>query len=946
MKKSFVLFLLLLSSFSLFAQKGKIAGKVSNSRNEGLSGVTIKIGGAATGFAKTDVDGRYSFNVEAGKKYSITLSYVGYKEKTIDDISITRAGEEENVDVIMEEDSKALEGVTVKSAPRTGARAETINALISYQKNTSTVAQVISGEAIRRSPDKNTGEALKRVTGASIQEGKYLVVRGLADRYNQAMLNGMLLSSTEPDRKTFSFDIFPAPMIDNIIINKAFVPELPGEWAGGLIQVNTKDIPSSPFMNLQIGTGFNTQTIGKDFYQYDGGALDWLGIDDGKRALPAGMPSKSTFASLTSQEKIAYAKQFENVWGTTKNNSNIFPVANKIFQLSGGFNAKLGEKNKLGVILALTYNQTFKHTDYDNSIFNITPGLAQPNFEFHNDKYAQEILAGALANITLQLGANTKISWKNILNENATDYTTMRTGKDYDFNPPYGARIRATELAMKSNTFFNTQLTGDHNIPTLKTKLRWYGSFNILDQFIPDQRRLQYNQDSSIAGNPYVALIGNSNQSQRSGSRYYGSLSDYNYTAGADIAKSFSMGGLNQTVKVGYMLQVKDRLFDARPFTIFLRTDNAALRLLDEKSIFNAANFSDGSDNKFYFDQLSNDRYRYVANSILNATFLQFDNQFTSKLRATWGLRWEHFDQVVGSMVQKDPRHIHTEVNDFLPGLNLTYKSTDKVNWRLSASQTVIRPEFREIVDFAFFDFELGATIQGKRDLVRTKVSNADFRFESYPRAGELFTVGVFYKYFEKPIELFLNQSGTGSSNTFNYINAEHANSYGAELEFRKKLDQVSYGLRNFTLAGNFSYIYNRVKVIDNASTPGISSDRPMQGQSPYIINTTLQYDVEKLGLNTTLLFNQIGRRILYVGNSDVPPVWENPRAQVDFQIAKKVLKKKGELKLNIADLLNKTAFFYHDMNDNGKYDKGTDATAISRKYGTNVSLTFSYAIK
>ncbi len=940
MRKSGLLFLfILIASFS-FAQKGKIAGKISNAKNEGLAGVTIKISGGLTGTVKSDVDGRFSFTAEFGKKYSITLSYIGYKDKSVDDIAISNANEEETVNIIMEEGGKALESVTVKSSARGSAKGETINALIAFQKNTSTVSQVVSGEAIRRSPDKNTSEVLKRVPGTSVQEGKYLVVRGLADRYNQAMVNGVLLSSTEPDRKTFSFDVFPAPMIDNIIINKAFVPELPGEWAGGLIQVNTKDVPSSNFFTIQLGTGFNTQTAGSDFYQYQGGKLDWLGFDDGKRSLPDGMPTKSVFSTLDQTQKTAYGKQFENVWSASKNSSNFFPVTNKSFQISGGFNSKLGANNKLGVVLALTYNQSFKRTNFSNRLYSISNSIASLNFDYANDKYSQDVLAGALANITLQLGNNHKISWKTILNINATDYTTKRTGKDFENDPINGENIRATELALKSNTFFNTSLTGDHNLPKLKAKLHWYGSFNILDQYIPDQRRIQYNQNVVVPGSPYSLLISASKTSQRSGSRYYGYLSDYIYTGGGDISKSTIMNGLSQSVKLGYMLQIKDRLFDSRPFSIYLPSDNPSLRLLSEDVVFSPENFGTGFDNKFAFNEIFGDQYRYVANTILNAGFLQFDNQLSRQLRATWGLRWENFDQVVGSMNQKDPRHVYTKVDDFLPGLNLTYKTNEQTNIRLSGSQTVIRPEFRELSPFAFFDFDLGATTTGNKSLVRTKVTNADLRYELYPRAGELFTIGVFYKYFDKPIELYFNQTGAGSSSTFNYINADKASGYGAELEFRKKLDVVADGLRNFTFQGNFSYIYNRV------TSEGTNLDRPMQGQSPYLINATLQYDVEKAGLSTTLLFNQIGRRILYVGSSDYPPVWEHPRALLDFQIAKKVLKRKGEVKLNVSDLLNQIAYYYHDLNNNGKFEKNSDAISIARKYGTNVNISFSYNIK
>lgn len=212
--------------------------------------------------------------------------------------------------------SQLVQEVVVRSTST--ARKETAASLISFQKNTNTVASVISAEAIRRSPDRTSGEVLKRIPGASIQEGKFIIVRGLADRYNQAMINGILLTSTEPDRKTFSFDLIPSSMIDNIIINKAFVPELPGEWAGGLIQVNTKDIPSKNFFNVQIGSGFNTQTIGKNFFTDKAGNLDWLGIDDGSRALPASYTTKSAFASLSRQNKTNIGKQMKANWVADK----------------------------------------------------------------------------------------------------------------------------------------------------------------------------------------------------------------------------------------------------------------------------------------------------------------------------------------------------------------------------------------------------------------------------------------------------------------------------------------------------------------------------------------------------------------------------------------------------------------------------------------------------
>jgi len=923
----------LLTAFCTNAQTGKLAGKILNDKNEPLAGVSVKITGSQGG-TTTDVEGRFTLTLSTGKKYELIFSAIGYSTKTIDEVEVT-PGQVTDLNVSLSASGKNLNAVTV-TANRSSARKETTASLIQYQRNTNTVAAVISAESIRRSPDRNTGEVLKRVPGTSIVDGKYLVVRGLSDRYNFAMLNGIPLSSTEPDRKTFSFDIFPASLIDNIIINKAFVPELPGEWAGGLVQVNTKDIPSAGFLNVSVGTGFNTQTLGKDFYTYQGGKYDWLGIDDGIRALPASIPTKSKFNDLGDGDKAQLGKSFNNIWTSEKASSALSKLNSK-FELSGGFSKAFKNGAKLGATLGLTYNQNVKRTHIQNGVYSVANNVPSLNLDYDNQKYSRDVLWGGLANVTLQLGNNHKISIKNLFNVNASNYVTERTGLDFaDGND--GQPLMARELALKSNIFYNTQISGDHNLPSIKTKLHWYGSFNILDQYIPDQRRIQYNQETSVAGSPYM-LLDVPHTSQQSGSRYFGYLSDYIYTAGGDVTKSFNLFGLSQSVKGGYLFQVKDRLFDSRPFTIYLPADNPALRQLPADKIYAPENFGDGFDNKFAINELSSNRYRYMANSILNAAFIQFDNQFTDKLRATWGVRVEDYDQLIGSVKQSDPRHLHTEVRDFLPGVNITYKLGSTANLRLSGSQTIVRPEFRELSDFSFYDFDLGATITGYKYLVRTKITNADFRYELYPRAGEVFSVGVFYKYFKKPIESFFNPAGLGSQ--FNYINADKASGFGAELEYRKKLDFVEV-LHNFTFQGNFSYIYNRVK------SESITLDRPMQGQSPYVLNASLQYDIEKLGLYTTLLYNQIGDRIAFVGNKNqgIPAIWEKTRPLLDFQIAKKVIKNKGEVKLNVSDIVNKAANFYYDFNENKKFDKSSDMLVIKRKYGTTFNISFSYNIK
>jgi TonB-dependent receptor len=794
---------------------------------------------------------------------------------------------------------------------------------------------------IRRSPDRNTGEVIKRTPGASLQDGKFLIIRGLADRYNLAMLNGVPLSSTEPDRKTFSFDMIPSSMIDNIVINKAFVPELPAEWAGGLVQVNTRDIPSQNFFNIQAGTGFNTQTVANTFYGYQGGKLDWLGIDDGYRALPAPYTTKGSFNDATktaASDKAQLIRNMKNVWS---GHSVALPI-NQQFQANAGFNTKVLGNKSLGGVFGVTYNRQMKFTrlETDDNVVN-ADGTYTKNSAYNDGRYAQDVLWGALGNLALQLNNDHKISIKTLFNVNTTKYLTDRTGLE-DFGNALMDSVKATELTFRENMLFNAQVSGDHNLFGRKVKFHWYGSFNTLSGYQPDQRRLFYNKDNTTANAPYIALIGNT-LSQRTGSRLYQTLSDYVYTAGGDASYSFNWLNHKQTVKGGYLFQVKDRLFDAKFFSIYLpSTGDQSLRLLPADKIFSPENFDEGNGRLFGFDMIKGDNFRYLANTILNAGFIQFDNQFTSKLRAVWGIRVENYDQLIGSVYTSSSKHGHTEVRDWLPGANITYKLNNKTNLRLSGSQTVVRPEFRELADFTYYDFDLNGTVSGVKTLQRTKVTNADLRYELYPRAGEMITIGMFYKYFQNPIIQRFNRV---SGNTYVFDNADNGYTYGPEIEFRKRLDFVGNTFRNFTFQTNLSYIKSNLRKIESDGRQTFND--PFQGQSNYLINAALLYDLQEQGLNMTLLFNQIGKRIAFYGDkgNGQPAIWEAPRPVLDFQASKKLIKGKAEIRMNISDILNQTLYFYQNTDAGTGFNKATDAIRFSRKYGTTFSFTFGYTL-
>jgi outer membrane receptor protein involved in Fe transport len=383
------------------------------------------------------------------------------------------------------------------------------------------------------------------------------------------------------------------------------------------------------------------------------------------------------------------------------------------------------------------------------------------------------------------------------------------------------------------------------------------------------------------------------------------------------------------------MLQIKDRLYNAQMFANFLPLDNATLRALPPEVVFSPENYGNGTGNKFAFDAIISADNRYLANTILNAGFLQFDNKLSESLRVVWGLRVENFDQLVGSVKKWDKRHTYSKVTDFLPGVNTTIKLSTKANLRLTGSQTVIRPELRELSLLNIYDFEINASVQGNPNLKRTKITNSDLRYEYYPAPGELVTLGVFYKDFENAIEPIFNE-GSGGASTFNFQNASKAKSYGIELETRKKLNN------RFTFQANASLINSKL----NDASLGL--DRPLQGQSPYLLNLGILYDVIESGFNATLLFNRFGERIYLVGDvkgSGTPNIYEAPRSLIDFQISKKFNDKKSELKFTISDILNQYQTFYQNNNADTKYNKDNDAIRFRRKFGTTYGLTFNYSL-
>lgn len=956
MKYFFYVLLLCWIAYNANAQNstGKITGKIlSEKTGEPLGNASITLEGKGIS-VKSDQDGSFNFNNLTPGTYSITATFVSYANKTVDQIEV-KANDVAYITITLSLNSKNTLDNIVVTATRS-AKQESVAGLLSTQKNAAVVSDGIPAELIRRTPDRNTSDVLKRVSGVAVQDNKFAVVRGLNDRYNAAMLNGAPLPSSENDRKAFAFDIFPANMLDNLVILKTASPDQPGEFAGGIINITTNSIPAKNFTSIGFGTGVNTITTFRNGLTYQGGGRDWLGLDDGTRALPAGIPATKDFPTSPSQRALVAKNFTNNTWGIqTRTVSPNFG-----FQLSSGFNLKDKKgAEKWGILLSATYSRNFVF--YDGRLNSFEYNRDNPSEppiqrgDFGNGNHSVQTLAGLIGNVSLKLNNNNKIQFKNILSINSEDRTFDRPGRP-DMTDDPNFLVKATALWFTSNIINSHQLYGDHNLPKSKLKVNWLVGYSGVQREMPDLRQMFYGKPDGA--DEYRAIIPTATVSVgNGGSRFYSTTDEYIYNAKLDISRIIGKGTSWETnVKIGGAYQYRDRIFDARvvgfgQYNVPGRGFERSLLSLPQDKIFDPANLGTLPSGRGGFLLLdgTSPTFAYDANSTLGAAYVMGDSRLGEKLRLIYGVRYENFNQQLNSFLDFQNRiNINTTKGDFLPSLNAVYSLTKKQNLRFAYGRTLNRPEFRELAPFAFFDFSTNIVVAGNPDLQRAVIDNYDLRYEVYPGRGQLLSGSLFYKNFTNPIEL------TSDPNNFNssaYQNAIDAKNFGVEVEFRTLISSLIKSSENtfwdkLTLSANAAYIISEVNEAAFAGVVKGVSERPLQGQSPYVLNASLSYNDEVRGWSSTLGANRVGQRIFIVGSINEPDTWEQGRTVLDFQLVKTVLKKKMEIKLNVKDLLRQDLIFFLDENQNNRWDKGSDKLFQSRTFGQVISLNVNYRIK
>lgn len=917
---SFFLLCSLTLAQTLWAQtpKGKVTGKVlDKSSGEAMVGATILVEGTQQG-CLTDIEGKFSLSLAAGD-YTLIFNYMSYQT---DKLPVTvKAGEITYADMTMQEVGATTEAVEITYTIQKSSSL----ALLTERKNAAVVSDGVSAELIRRTPDRTTSDVLKRVTGASIQEGKFAIIRGMNDRYNTGYLDGALLPSTESDRKAFAFDAIPANLIDNLQILKAGSPDLSGDFGGGIIRINTKAIPEELTQSITIGGQTHSLTTFKNFKQfekYSGEAFNFYGS---KRNLPdvseKDMKITSAFPTAADQKRLAQnSLLFNHNWNNDSSNA----MPNTRFAYSLGLPIELGANRKLGVILALNYSNTRRYSD---GFINSFDGTGQ-TAKLEDKSYLQNISSGGIFNLNY-VGAKTEINFRNLLNVNSDNNTILRTGIG---NITDAVDVRNTANVVSVNRLYNGIFSVKHIIGKNFLTVNASASYSNVRRQMPDYRIVSYTKTPDFEN--YMLALGDffNSSTGRFSSDLKEHLSGYNLDL---TTKRFETKNLRTELKAGAFYQNRVRAFSSRSF-VYGGTPSETLTYNPAQDLA-AANIA--ADKLYLVEKTSDDIAYYNGAQRVTAVYAMADQKFKERVRAVYGVRYENADiHITNERVKMDIARIQQAV--WLPSANLSYSLSEKMNLRAAYYASVNRPEFRELAPFAFFVFDKNAEILGNKNLQVARLNNFDLRWEMFPSGNQVLSVGGFYKTIANPIEF--NLDVTQVMTTFTFANQKSATVYGAEFEFRKNFDFLGdYQVcRDLTAFANLALIKSAL-TFDAGSQA--KADRPLQGQSPYIINAGLQYE-NASGWTGSVVVNRAGRRIAYVGvdpkfGETRQDIYENPRTVIDLQVGKTL--GKFNLKFTLGDLLHQNLVFYQDVNNDRKFSEaGGDRTMFKYTHGMTLNLS------
>jgi outer membrane receptor protein involved in Fe transport len=876
------------------AKNGVIRGKlVDGSNEEEIIDGQCKVEGT-TKVAVSDVEGVFAIKLPPGN-YQLRCYFEGFKTTRVDNVAVI-AGKTSTLRVALDHDvNKAPEEeVVVEVDPDRGS---TANQLL-LRKFAPASSDAVSAKEIAKTPDRNAADASKRVVGATVVDGRFIYVRGLGDRYTNSLLNGTPLPSPEPDLQTIPLDIFPVSVLSDVTILKTFTPDMPADFAGGSVRIQTRSFPTKFFASWSFTGGYNTSTTFKNRTTYDGSKTDWLGMDAGSRKMASNIAGTSGLLSGPPARMEWYGESLNQA---PRKLFNTISAPNYGVAFTMGDTIQLGG-NPLGYILGVGYSRRWAFREETQRTFEESGDPKSPlipTVDFAGTRSNSFVTISGLANIGYQIGKDHRFTMTGLYSGTSEDDILQLSGNSKNDS----AFLSVERARWVERRLYFLQIVGEHKLPALADLfVKWNAFLGVATRGEPNNVQSVY---SRSIDDPTARFEAKSSD----GLTHF--FSDQKETAkgvGIDFTQPLAKGDEAPKLKAGGLFSVKDRDFGARRFRFmyqprvgqldWLRTPAASI--LNDETI---GTFARVEENTRATDV-------YAARQRIYAGYLMADVPI-GPLRLVGGARLEaaslsvisHDDLATGAPLTKDG----FKKADVLPSLGAIFRMTDAMNLRASVTQTVARPQFREIARFDYSDFFNAQLAVGNPDLKRTLITNVDFRWEWFPSGSEVVAASVFYKHFDDPIETaYVNST---SSVTRRPQNAKSARNLGIELEGRKRLDFLGAALSGFSVLGNLTIVDSKVKLADDQVGIATSLERPLSGQSPYVVNVALDWSSKNETTRARLSYNVFGRRIDTVGTRKIPDTFEMPRHTFDLAVSQQ-LDSHIDLKLSVENLFNAPYLF------------------------------------
>ena len=901
-KKVFLLFFTLALTANVFAD-GVVGTVTDGGNNSPLPYATVQVKGTSNA-VNTDFEGDYELTLEEGT-YTLVYSFVGYETKEIEGVVVEK-GKVTQVDLILEPASGMLDAVVISTTTRKNTDAS----ILAMQKNATVLMDGLSPQSIQRAGASDIATAVKVVPGVSVQEGKYVYVRGLGDRYTKSILNGMDIPGLDPDKNTLQMDLFPTNILENIVVVKSASADLPADFTGGVVDIVTKDFPTSKQFGISVSGGFNPDMHFQDNYvKYAGSGTDFLGFDDGMRRLP-----------INKQMDVPspYSAERDQLPGITRAFNPIMAVSTgqSMPDFSVGFNYgnqfKIGTRT-LGFIASIDYkNSTDFYDNFENGIYQ--KAVAKDNYDLRVDRRQ----SGSLGTNNVLASILTGLAYKTDRSKYTLNLLRIQNGEtraalfDQTTEISNSIDVLRHNLEYTQRSISNLLLSGKHTNADASFTTEWKVS--------PTLSRV-YDKDVRL-----TTFIKNPNGTYTIGSdarfpnRIWRDLEETNAVGKVDMQKKYTVKDKPATLKFGGLYSYKQREYSIHSYEIQSRNVSTGDLNGDPDAILADDHIWTPENDRGYF-MVGNPQPANTFDATQHTAALYVSNELLlgDRFRSILGVRAEKFmtfftgQNASKSQVFKDEKTI--DKLDLFPSLNLIYEVKENQNMRLSYSRTTARPTFKELSVVQITDLLTGVVFLGNLDLKPTYIDNFDLRYELFGDQAEMFALSGFYKRFKNPIELVAYSAIT--PNQFTPRNAPSADVYGVELEIRKNFGFITDDLEGLSLNLNLSLIESKIKMSDieyesrlNTAREGetVEDTRKLQGQSPFLVNASLQYQNPDKGFETAVFYNVQGKTLDVVGANVNPDVFVQPFHSLNFKISKEFgLNKTSTVSLKVDNILGDT---------------------------------------